>query len=221
MKLIPRWLKQMIHRKRHGRACRFGEKTVIDSNAHFRGENRLGDHVVFLNSTLGYASYVSADSFIKNTEIGKYTCIAPEVMVIAGTHPIDMVSMHPLFYSTAYGKSYVTADKAKEFSYLDDQKKISVKIGNDVWIGTRATITEGVTIGDGAIVAAGAVVTKDVEPYAVVGGVPAKVIKYRFDEETREKLLALKWWDKDEAWIKEHAELFEDVEKLLALSESD
>ena len=75
---------------------------------------------------------------------------------------------------------------------------------------------EGVTIGDGAVVAAGAIVTKDVPPYAIVGGVPAKVIKYRFDEETIKKLLELKWWEKDQAWIKGHADDFDDVEKLLA-----
>lgn len=86
--------------------------------------------------------------------------------------------------------------------------KVAVKIGNDVWIGTGVLILEGVTIGDGAVVAAGAVVTKDVEPYAIVGGVPAKVIRYRHTEEQRDKLIEFKWWDKDLDWIKNNAELF-------------
>lgn len=106
-------------------------------------------------------------------------------------------------------------NKFEDFHYLDSLKGISVVIGSDVWIGARAAILEGVTIGDGAVVAAGAVATKDVPPYAIVGGVPAKIIKYRFDEETIKKLLELKWWDKDMDWIVEHACMFEKVENLL------
>lgn len=84
-------------------------------------------------------------------------------------------------------------------------------IGNDVWIGANAIILQGVTIGDGAIIAAGAVVTKDVPPYAIVGGVPAKVIKYRFSDEVILKLLQIKWWDKPEEWIIQKLEKFTDV----------
>ena len=83
-----------------------------------------------------------------------------------------------------------------------------------MWLGYGTKILEGVTVGDGAVVAAGAVVTKDVPPYAIVGGVPAKVIKYRFSEEDIEYLLKLRWWDKAEEWIKVHAEYFENIELL-------
>lgn len=209
-------IKQLIHRKRVGNACLFGQNTTIDSKAKFEGMNRLSDGSVFLNSSMGYASYVSDHSFIKNTVIGRYTCIANEVMTVAGNHPLSFASVHPAFYSTTQKLSYVKQNKFDDFHYLDSQQKISVVIGNDVWIGARATILEGITIGDGAIVAAGAIVTKDVPPYAIVGGVPARIIKYRFDEETIQKLLKLKWWEKDEAWIKSHADDFDDVEKLLS-----
>ena len=209
-------IKQLIHRKRVGNACLFGQNTTIDSKAKFEGMNRLSDGSVFLNSSMGYASYVSDHSFIKNTVIGRYTCIANEVMTVAGNHPVSFASVHPAFYSVAQELSYVKQSKFKDFNYLDSEKRISVEIGNDVWIGARATILEGITIGDGAVVAAGAIVTKDVPPYAIVGGVPAKIIKYRFDEETIQKLLKLKWWEKDRAWIKSHAGDFDDVEKLLS-----
>lgn len=178
--------------------------------------NRLGDDTWFLNSTLGYASYVSDHSFIKNTMIGRYTCIANNVMTVSGNHPISFVSVHPAFYSIEQNPSYVKRSLFKEYKYLDLEKKISVKIGNDVWICARATILEGVTIGDGAIIAAGAVVTKDVPPYAIVGGVPAKIIRYRFNEVTIQKLLSMKWWDKGLAWVLDHADEFDDVEKILS-----
>lgn len=210
------YIKQLIHRKKIGNACAFGKHTTIDSKAHFEGGNRLGDDTWFLNSSIGYASYVSDHSFIKNTVIGRYTCIANEVMTVAGNHPTSFVSIHPAFYSLAQEPSYVKQSKFEDFKYLDSEKRISIKIGNDVWIGARATILEGISIGDGAVVAAGAIVTKDIPPYAIVGGVPARVIKYRFNEEIIQKLLKLKWWEKDQEWIQNHADDFDDVKKLFS-----
>lgn len=215
MKSLLHSLKQFVHRRRVGSACRFGSHTTIDSTSIFEGANRLGNNSVFLNSSIGYGSYVSESSFIKNTKIGKFTCIAPSVMTVAGNHPLNFVSVHPAFYSLHQIPSYVNETKFEEYKYIDQKKKISIVIGNDVWIGTRATILEGVNIGDGAVVGAGAVVTKDVPPYAIVGGVPAKIIKYRFNDETINKLLELQWWNKGENWIKQHASEFEDVNSFI------
>ena len=216
MRMSLHYIKQLIHRKKIGNACAFGKNTTIDSKAYFEGGNRLGDDTWFLNSSIGYASYVSDHSFIKNTVIGRYTCIANEVMTVAGNHPTSFVSIHPAFYSLAQKPSYVKQSKFEDFKYLDSEKRISIKIGNDVWIGARVTILEGISIGDGAVVATGAIVTKDIPPYAIVGGVPAKVIKYRFNEEIIQKLLKLKWWEKDQEWIQNHADNFDDVKKLFS-----
>ena len=213
-------LKQFLHKCKVRTFCRFGRGTIIDSKAYFEGKNKLSNHTVFLNSTLGYASYVSDNSFIKNATIGRYTCIANEVMTVAGNHPLDFSSVHPAFYSKSHISSYVTCNKFSDFRYLDNKKKISIRIGNDVWIGARATLLEGITVVDGAVVAAGSVVTKDVPPYAIVGGVPAHVIKYRFNETTINKLLRLQWWNKDQEWIKSHADLFENVDMLLRCCDS-
>lgn len=217
-KLLKR-VKQAVHQYKARKDCLFEDNVTIDSFDRFEGMNRLTTDVTFLTSSIGYASYIGNRSFIKNTKIGRYTCIATDVMTVAGSHPTSkFVSVHPAFYSTRKqsGFTYVREDKFSDFNYIDENQKFTVMIGNDVWIGSGVKIMEGVTIGDGAVVAAGAIVTKDVPPYAIVGGVPAKIIKYRFDGETIKKLLELKWWEKDQAWIKSHADDFDDVEKLLA-----
>ena len=129
-------------------------------------------------------------------------------------HPShEFVSTYPAFYSmkTSTDLLYVTKQKFSEFKYAYED--YLVKIGNDVWIGEDARIINGVTVGDGAIIATGAVVTKNVPAYAIVGGVPAKIIDYRFDADQIDLLSRLEWWNKSEDWIKEHAEDFESIDK--------
>lgn len=136
------------------------------------------------------------DGRIKNVKIGRYCSVAKHVDIGLPQHPIDWLSIHPLQYFPDYKKwSRITGKKVsiKEFS----GEAGMTEIGNDVWIGDHVVIMSGVKIGNGAIVAAGAVVTRDVPPYAIVGGVPARIIKYRFDENTIGRLIDLQWWKYD------------------------
>lgn len=132
---------------------------------------------------------------MNNTEVGFFVSIGPKTEVIHGTHPTDLVSTCPVFYSPKKqcGISFTDKTLFREFKYASGSKK-SVVIGNDVWIGYGARILEGITVNDGAIISANAMVTKDVEPFAIVGGVPAKTIKYRFSDEEIELLEKFRWW---------------------------
>jgi acetyltransferase-like isoleucine patch superfamily enzyme len=178
------------------------------SNSDFGNNIFLGENVSLINSNIGDFSYINNNSSIKNTSIGKFCSIGPNVQIILGKHPANFVSSHPAFY--AKNKPFKTfSDK----TYIDEYD--STIIGNDVWIAEGVLIPSGVTIGNGAIITARSVVTKDVEPYSIVGGVPAKHIKYRFDESSIEKLNNSKWWDWDTKQLEEKFRLFHDPNKFI------
>ncbi len=168
----------------------------------------LGSGVKLNNSVIGDHSYVNSNTIINNTVIGKFCSIASYVKFGLGSHPTHLISTHPSFYSN----KHVFKTFADKMYFTKDNK---ITVGNDVWIGESVTIMGGVTIGDGAIIATGAIVTKDVTPYEVVGGVPAKHIKFRFDEKLIEQIRITKWWDKDEKWFEENYKLFLDQEIFL------
>ena len=188
----------------------------IRSGTEFEGSNVIGYNTDY-KGHMGYGSYIGEDCKI-NADVGRYCCIGNSVITINGFHPSSkFVSIHPAFFSTEHSdlETYVEQNLFEEHRYIEKERGIGVKIGNDVWIGTRVSIIAGVTIGDGAIIATGAVVVKDVEPYSIYGGVPAKMIRWRFNEDERSALQKIKWWNKPESWIQKHAEEFRDIHLLL------
>lgn len=188
----------------------------INAGDSFEGANYVGFGSAVYDSELGFASYVSDNVEFYNVKCGRYTSIAENVSMLRGKHPSrDFVSTHPAFYSDSNNVlsfSYVEKSIFEEFEKSEDG--YTTVIGNDVWIGKNVLIKEGVTIGDGVIIGAGAVVVKDIEPYDIVGGVPAKRIRKRFDEDDIAFLLKLKWWQKSREWIEEYSEFFNDIHEL-------
>jgi len=156
---------------------------------------------------IGMFSYINGVLKLSWTSIGRYCSIGEQVIINPGNHPLNWVSTHPF----ASDPSGVSAGMAGMPEYHGialthatgerDMRADRVTIGHDVWIGTRAMILGGVNIGHGAVIAAGAVVTRDVEPYSVVGGVPARHLRFRLPQEQREALLELAWWDWDLAML--------------------
>lgn len=162
---------------------------------------------------IGDYSYISGpNSYVEEVEIGKYCSIARNVIIGVSGHNYEWVTTSPIITSKSY--KFIKKDKP-------EPQKDKPIIGNDVWVGINVIIMRGVKIGDGAVVASGSVVTKDVAPYSIVAGTPAKHIKYRFSADQIEKLLGIKWWDWSEQKIKENVHLFYDIQKLIEIHSID
>lgn len=219
---IKEFIFSCVQKFKNKKTCKFTVSSRLAGENRLEGNNFLDKRSALYGCSMGFASYIGHDTVLERTAVGRYTCIGPNVSIITGVHPSSrFVSVHPAFFSLKkqVGFTYVKKQLFEEEKYADRENGIYVTIGSDVWIGNGAKIMSGVHIGNGAIIAAGALVTKDVEPYTIVGGVPAQVIRRRFEQQEIDFLLQFRWWEKDREWIAEHAEWFDDISRFKSMLE--
>ncbi|HEX4210221.1 MAG TPA: CatB-related O-acetyltransferase [Candidatus Binataceae bacterium] len=189
-----------------GSQCIIPRRCSIAGATSFGKAVVLGQGVRLRDTHIGDYSYLGTDCNVTKAVIGKFCSIASGVYIGLGSHPLaPFVSTHPIFYLRRLHAGWDFADRDYRSEYAD------TAIGNDVWIGLRSAVRDGIAVGDGAVIAAGAVVTKDVPPYAIVVGVPARILRYRFPPETIQLLLEFKWWDRDKQWLRQHWQTFHDA----------
>lgn len=188
-----------IDNKLRFKGARIENGCTITQNTTIKNFTRIFNNVIINNCNIFEYCYIGRNSLIQNTTIGSFCSIANDVIIGLGAHPSHYFSTSPIFYRK---KNILNINLISEDLPFEEYKKI--EIGSDVWIGARAVILDGVIIGHGAIVAANSVVTKDVPPYSIVAGIPARILKYRFSNEKIERLLKSAWWNLTILDIKEN-----------------
>ena len=174
-----------------------------DKNSSFTPYTHILSGAKLHRVKIGKYSRIGVNCQVTSATIGNFTAIGKDTVITVGQHPTNYLTSHSIFYKKGnwgWHDDWIAP--------IDFQSDKQVTIGNDVWIGRQCVIMDGVTIGDGAIVATGAVVTKDVPPFSIVGGVPAKVIKYKFPQEVIDRLEEIQWWNLPDEEITKVIDLF-------------
>jgi virginiamycin A acetyltransferase len=174
----------------HSLAGRIG-KSLHSVDLAQESPSRISPPSFISKSRLGRYSYIARGAYVLNTTIGRFCSIGANFTSGAGVHPLDWISTSPAFYSMQKQAGGTLTETSRTFDNLP------VNIGSDVFIGSGVTVLDGVSIGHGAVVGAGALVTKNVAPFEIVAGVPARHLRMRFDDRLQIRLLESRWWDED------------------------
>lgn len=208
---IQKWLGNLLNAPiiPQGKTVGYSLVRSEKANTHMGKSTKVYPPYFLHDVQLGDYSYVAKNGSISHCRIGKFCSIGPNFCCGLGVHPTNGISTAPMFYSTRKQNGTTLSGESK---VAESKQAI---IGNDVFIGANVTVLDGVKIADGVVIGAGAVVVDDIPPYAVAVGVPAKVIKYRFDEDTIKALLEKQWWNGDEEGLRMVERNFWDVDAFL------
>lgn len=214
--LIDKIKRYVIFLQKKYPGVNYNMSTTIGDLSVFEGLNSIGDRS-FFKGRMGVGSYMGANCYLE-ANVGRFTSIASDVKCNLGTHPYKRpyVSTSPMFYSLRKQTGETFARKQ-----LFDEVKAPVEIGHDCWVGQYVFLVGGIKINNGAVILAGSIVTKDVPPYAIVAGVPAKVVGYRYEEHIITKLQQYQWWNMPIEWLRENYEMFSDIDKFLKTMERE
>ncbi len=204
-------------------ASKLGSDCRIETNASVSGSLLESNVAVHQNAELcgvnvGRFSYIARETILNEVDVGRFCSIGPRCLIGSGEHPVDWISTSPVFYSAIKQTGRSFAESLPKNASFTERRQIA--IGNDVWIGAHVFVRDGVNIGNGAIVAAGAVVIRDVPAFAVVGGVPARNIRFRFQPEHIEEMQSIAWWNWSEELLRKAQPLISsaNIEPFLAFA---
>tara|TARA_Y100001968_G_C19339484_1_gene708709 strand:+ start:275 stop:1000 length:726 start_codon:yes stop_codon:yes gene_type:complete len=186
-------------------------KSVVIDQSNIGCHCKLLDNCIVYKTSFGDYSYSTMNTTILRAVIGKFCSIASDVFIGPTSHPLEKVSTHPFLFLKDYG--FINHD---DQLVIERREGTFTSLGNDVWIGQGAVIMPGVKIGDGAIVGAQTLVTKNVAPYSIVVGSPAKHIRYRFEREIIDQLLEIKWWNWEKSRIEKSIPEFSDIKRFVS-----
>jgi len=192
----------------------FHPGSVVSQDSNVGNYSVLFANVGLESANLGAYSYVQSGSLLTNVEVGPFCSIAGGVIVGLASHPMHLVSTSPVFYDCEQPLPRFFTRERLVTTHLP-----RTIINADVWIGQNAMIKAGINIGVGAVVGAGAIVTRDVPPYTIVTGIPARPTRTRFSQDICRRLLESRWWERSDAELERLAELFAVPDRLLAALE--